>query len=193
MLARKAWAEYETERGEDEKKKKKQEAIALEDMATSAFQKYSEAKNRLKQARSTNGDIIPIDNVLHSIWSGVDVTMNGELISTTNQKYMYKSYIEAVLNNSHSTKKYQLKSSSYYGDEGNKDEDYISTLNKGMEQRCMIFRNGNKVELMGFILSDIRGIEVSIVNGIEISIMLILNMDIICLQMFRNKNMVNSS
>ena len=80
-----------------------------------------------------------------------------------------------------------MKSSGYYGDEGNKDEDYISTWNKGMEQRCMIFRNGNKVELMGFILSDIMGIEVSIVNGIEISKMLIPNIDIIHLQTFRNK------
>ena len=77
----------------------------MEDMATSAFQKYSEAKNRLKQARGTDGDIVLIDNVLHSIWSGVDVTMNGELVSTTNRKYMYKSYFETVLNNSHSTKK----------------------------------------------------------------------------------------
>ena len=85
------------------------------------------------------------------------------------------------------TKEYQLKSSGYYGDEGNKDEDYISTWNKGMEQRCMIFRNGNKVELMGFILSDIMGIEASIVNSIQISITLIPNTDIICLQTFRNK------
>ena len=143
--ARKAWAEYETEKDEDEKKKKKEEAIALEDMATSAFQKYSEAKNKLKQARGTNGNIILIDNVLHLIWSGIDVTMNGKLVSTMNQKYMYKSYIETVLNNSHLTKKYQLKLSSYYGDEGNKDEDFISTWNKRMELRCMIFRNGNKV------------------------------------------------
>ena len=157
MLARKSRAEYETERDEDEKKKKKQEAIALEDMATSAFQKYSEAKNRLKQVRGTNRDIIPIDNVLHLIWSDVDVSMNGGLISAMNQKYMYKSFIEIVLNNSHLTKKYQLKSSGYYGDEGNKDEDYTSTWNKGMEQRCMIFRNGNKVKLIRFILSDIMG------------------------------------
>ena len=59
MSARKAWTEYETEKDEDEKKKKKEEAIGLEDMA-SAFQKYSEAKNKLKKARGTNGDIIMI-------------------------------------------------------------------------------------------------------------------------------------
>ena len=40
---------------------------------------------------------------------------------------------------------------------------------------------------MGFILSDIMGIEASIVNCVEISITLIPNMDIIWLQMFRNK------
>ena len=38
----------------------------------------------------------------------------GELISTMNQKYMYKSYFETILNNSHSTKKYQLKTSGYF-------------------------------------------------------------------------------
>ena len=65
--------------------------------------------------------------------------MNGELMSTMNQKYMYKSYFETILNNSSSTKKYQLKTSGYFGDEGNKDEDYISSWNKGMEERCIFF------------------------------------------------------
>ena len=47
--------------------------------------------------------------------------MNGEFVSMTNQKYMYKSYFETVLNNSHSTKQYQLKMSGYFGDSRNKD------------------------------------------------------------------------
>ena len=79
-----------------------------------------------------DGAIIPVDNVLHSMWSGVDITMNGELISTTSQKYVYKSYIETILNNSHSTKEYQLKLSRYFGDDGDKDEDYVMNWNKGM-------------------------------------------------------------
>ena len=102
------------------------------------------------------------------MWSGVDITMNGELISTTSQKYMYKSYIETILNNSHSTKGYQLKLSSYFGDDRDKDEDYLMNWNKGMEQRHLHFCNGQKVEMIGFILSDIFGIQASIVNGVEI-------------------------
>ena len=192
-LSRTAWAEYGAERDEDEKEKKRVRAISLDDMANLAFKKYSEAKNSLRERRGMDGDIILVDNVLHSIWSSVDVMMNGELISTMNQKYMYKSYFETVLINSYLTKKYQLKSSGYYRAKRNKDEDYICTWNKGMEERSMIFRNGNKVDLMRFILSDIIGIEASIVNGMEISIMLIPNMEIIHLQTFRNKKMVDLS
>ena len=73
-------------------------------MSNSAMKKYSEAKSQLRKSRGIDGDIILIDNVMHSMWSGIDITMNGELMSTTNQKYMYKSYFETILNNSSSTK-----------------------------------------------------------------------------------------
>ena len=134
-----------------------------------------------------DGAIIPVDNVLHSMWSRVDITMNGELISTTSQKYMYKSYIETILNNSHSTKEYQLKLSWYFGDDGDKHEDYLMNWNKGIEQRQLHFCDGQKVEMMGFISSDIFGIQASIVNGVERGITLIPNMDIMHLQSFHNR------
>ena len=57
-----------------------------------------------RKERLYQNTLVPIYNVLHSLWSGDDIMMTGELVSTTNQKYMYKSYFEAVLNNSHSTK-----------------------------------------------------------------------------------------
>ena len=113
--------------------------------------------------------------------------MNGELISTTSQKYMYKYYIGTILNNSHFTKEYQLKLSGYFGDDGDKDEDYLMNWNKGMEQRHLCFHHGQKVEMMAFILSDIFGIQASIVNGVVIGITLIPNMDIMCLQSFHNR------
>ena len=59
--------------------------------------------------------------------------------------------------------------------------------NKGMEQRHLHFHDGQKVEMMGFILSHIFGIQASIVNGVEIGIMLIPNTDIMCLQSFCNR------
>ena len=137
--AKKAWAEYGAETDVDKKEKKR---ISAEN---SAMKKYSEAKSQLRKSRGIDGDIIPFNNVMHSMWSGIGITMNDELVSTTNQKYMYKSYFETISKNSSSTKKYQLKTSGYFGNKGNKDEDYISRWNKGMEERCIVFRNGQKV------------------------------------------------
>ena len=170
-----------------EKAKKCITAKGLEDLSVRGLQQYLEAKYQVLQDWGEDGAIIPVDNVLHSMWSGVDITMNGELISTTSQKYMYKSYIETILNNSHSTKEYQLKLSGYFGDDGDKDEDYLMNWNKGMEQRHLCFRDSQKVEMIGFILSDIFGIQASIVNGVEIGITLIPNKDIMPLQSFCNR------
>ena len=56
-----------------------------------------------------------------------------------------------------------------------------------MEQRQLHFCDGQKVEMMGFILSNIFGIQASIVNGVEMGITLVPNTDIMCLQSFCNK------
>ena len=58
-----------------------------------------------------------------------------------------------------------------------------------MEQRHLCFCDGQKVEMMGFILSDIFGIQASIVTGVEIGITLIPNTDIMHLQLFHNKRL----
>ena len=55
-----------------------------------------------------------------------------------------------------------------------------------MEECYITFRNENKVELKGFLMSDIMGIQGAIVNGVEISITMIPNTDNIHLQSFKN-------
>ena len=177
---------FKNETNVQEKAKKKVLAESLEDMATLSMRQYLSAKYMRRKERLYQNDLVPIDNVLHSLWSGCDITMNGELVSTTNRKYMYKSYFETILNNSHLTKKYQLKMSGYFGDSGNKDVNVMQNWNKGLEECYVTFRNENKVELMGFLMSDIMGIQGAIVNGVEISITLIPNTDNIHLQSFKN-------
>ena len=177
---------FKNETNVQEKAKKKVLAESLEDMATLSMHQYLSAKYMRRKERLYQNDLVPIDNVLHSLWSGCDITMNGELVSTTNQKYMYKSYFETILNNSHSTKKYQLKMSGHFGDSRNKDVNFMQNWNKGIEEHYVAFHNENKVELMGFLMSDIMGIQGAIVNGVEISITLIPNTDNIRLKSFKN-------
>ena len=91
---------------------------------------------------------------------------------------MHKAYIETVLNNSASTKKYELETQGFYGDGGDKDTDLKQTFNPGMTRRYMKFKDDKKVQLMGFLHSDIMGIQGSIVNGVEININLLPNIHV---------------
>ena len=59
--------------------------------------------------------VIPTDAIFHTMWNGIDVFMNHQLISTTNTMYPYKAYIETVLGSTASEKKYQLRNIGYTG------------------------------------------------------------------------------
>ena len=85
--AQRAWTTFRIEMDITEKAKKCITAKGLEDLSVQGLQQYLEAKYKLLQCRGEDGAIILIDNVLHSMWSWVDITMNGEVVSTTSQKY----------------------------------------------------------------------------------------------------------
>lgn len=65
---------------------------------------------------------IPIDNVLHSLWSTVDIKFNSTLVSSSGTDYTYKAYFETLLNFNKSAKEYQLSSIGFSGDRGNFDQ-----------------------------------------------------------------------
>ena len=100
MKRQRALTSFKNETNVQEKAKKSL-AKSLEDMATLSMHQYFSAKHMRRKERLYQNDLVPVNNVLHSLWSGCDIMMNGELISTTNQKYMYKSYFETILNNSY--------------------------------------------------------------------------------------------
>ena len=76
------------------------------------------------------GDGTPIDNTnrvapinlfLHSLFSEVDVKLNDTLVSSSNNMYSFRSYIESLLSYGSDAKKSQLTASLYYKDEGGAD------------------------------------------------------------------------
>ena len=135
---------YDNADSQESDQAKYDEAIAVaetvEDMAIQLMKNYITAKRRLKFLVNLDGYVVLVDNVLNTLWNRVDIIMNQELVSTTNQKYMYKAYIESVLNNSASTKKYQLEMQGFHGDQGDKDQDFRQTFNPGITKRYMQFK-----------------------------------------------------
>lgn len=45
----------------------------------------------------TSNDISTVNNFMHSLFSQVDLYINNQLISTTNNFYAYKAYVESLL------------------------------------------------------------------------------------------------
>ena len=95
--AQRAWTAFCAETDINEKAKKCTATEALEELSVQGLQQYLDAKYQVLAHRGADGALIPVGNVLHLKWSGVDITMNGKLISTTSQKYMYKFYIETTV------------------------------------------------------------------------------------------------
>src|SRR5206468_1590936 len=116
------------------------------------------------------GDGTPIDNTshvaacnlfLHSLFSEVDAKLNGTLISSSNNTYPYRAYMETLPSYGYDAKRSQLTSALYYkyvgGDEGFEEGDPHAggARNSGMKKRNSFFENGEIVPLQGPIHLDL--------------------------------------
>jgi len=123
---------------------------------------------------------VPIDMIFHTMWSSMDVSLNQTLVSTSGNNYMYKAFLETMLNYSKNAKKYQLTGIGYTGDKGNfhATQPKEPPLNQGLLARYNdLFGDGESVELIGPLLADICNQDRAILNGVEIAIKLWPNKD----------------
>ena len=58
----------------------------------------------------------PINLLLHSLFSEVDISLNDTLVTSSNNTYAYRAYLETLLSNEPSAKTSQLTSALYYKD-----------------------------------------------------------------------------
>ena len=61
-------------------------------------------------------NVAPVNNFLHSLFSQVDVYLNGKQVTPAMSTYAYRAYIETLLNYDVSAKKSQFTSALYYKD-----------------------------------------------------------------------------
>ena len=116
----------------------------------------------------------PIDFILHSMWSSVDIKMNNNLVSESGTNYMYKALMEALLTYDDSTKKIQLSNEGFTGDSGdftqiNPD---VPPYNHGLKVRHKWFKDFAVVEFVGPLMADICNQDRLILPGVDIDIKL---------------------
>ena len=116
----------------------------------------------------------PIDFILHTMWSSVDIKMNNNLVSESGTNYMYKALLEALLTYNDSTKKIQLANEGFTGDSGDFTQINPNSppYNHGLKIRHKWFEDFVVVEFVGPLMADICNQDRLILPGVDIDIKL---------------------
>ena len=120
---------------------------------------------KVKITRANGNDIDNTDNVgpvnllLHSMFSEIDVKLNDVMVSSTNNTYPYRAYIETLLSYGPSAKQSQLTCEMYYKDAAGLFEDgnpngAAGAANSGFRKRSTYFADSAVVEMIGPIHGD---------------------------------------
>lgn len=110
-------------------------------------------------------DIVsPINNILGSLFSNIDLYLNGVLISNPSiNSYAYIDYMKKLLNTSITTKKHTLSASGFYLDN---NEPYKN--NKSWQTRRGLVKNNSIIEIMGHLSIDFFNQNKYLLNNVEI-------------------------
>ncbi len=119
-----------------------------------------------------------VANFFNSIWKEVAVEISGIKLTPSSSLYPYKSYIQTLMYNDMGTKSSLLTSAMYYEDTPGAHDTLNPTgnpLNRGLNGRSDIGRNGSAFEIEGYIVDDLLNQTRYIPNGVKVEISLYKN------------------
>ena len=111
----------------------------------------------------------PEQYIIGSIFKNVEVWINDTLVSSADNLYPYRAYIETLLSYNKHVKNEQLRMSGYFNDTGGnagmewRDADVLvdeisgndnRIINKGVNERFMLTKYGKKMQVIGRIHAD---------------------------------------
>lgn len=147
-------------------------------------------KAKVTRADNTNthadDQVGPVNNFLHSMFSQVDIQLNGTLITSSTNMYPYRAYIENLLSFGPSAKNSHLTAALFYKDRAGK-MDVANPLaaavdvNTGLANRASFVHESKTVDMMGRLHSDLFFQQRYMLNEVNIKIRLTRSKDDFCL------------
>ena len=125
-------------------------------------------------------EIAPECNFLHSLWSQIDVYLNGSLVTQSNNNYPYRAYIENLMSFSQSAKTSQLSSLLWYRNTSD-HFDARAAENQGYTKRKALAAESKEIDMMGRLHIDLSFQNRYLLNGVEVRMKLIRSKDLFCL------------
>ena len=150
--------------------------------------RYSAKKVKITRADGTNlaldSPIGPSNLFLHSLFSQVDVSLNGTLITASTNTYPYRAMIETLLSYGEDAKRTQLTSSLFYKDRaGRMDSVDLAddVANDGLLKRRALGLESRTFDMMGRLHDDIFFHDRYMINEVGVKIKLARSRDDFCL------------
>ena len=113
----------------------------------------------------------PVNLLLQSLFSQVDISLNDKLVSQSSNTYAYRAYLETLLNYGVSASSSHLTTALWYKDTAaHMDANDITGDNAGLEERSEYTKESKTVDLIGRIHSDIFFQEKYLVSGVNVRI-----------------------
>jgi len=126
----------------------------------------------------------PVNLLLHSLFSTCEVSLNGKIISASDNAYSYRSYLESILTYGGDAKVSQLMSSLFIEDTADQFDvtDPTATgTNDGLKSRANFTNLSKTVDLFGRLHSDLFHQERLLLNSVDVRVKLLRNKDAFCL------------
>ena len=130
-------------------------------------------------------DVGPVNLFLHSLFSEVDISLNDTQITSSNNTYPYRAYLETLLSYGPDAKASQLSSSMYYKDTVGAMDEIAAVAddvpNKGLKARTLLTKGNRMVDMVGTIHSDLFFQDKYLLNNINLRVRLVRSKDAFCL------------
>jgi len=133
---------------------------------------------------AADAEVGPVNLFLHSLFSQVDISLNGILITSSTNTYPYRAMLETLLSYGEDAKTSQLTSALYYKDIAGKMDSIdfaAANVNSGLGTRRNLACESRVIDMMGRIHADIFFQDRYMLNEVGVKIKLIRSNSAFCL------------
>lgn len=126
---------------------------------------------------ANNADVTPINNLIHSLFSQIEVSLNGKEVENTNANYAYKAYIGNLLSYDQDAKRTFLESEFFFKDDNLTAKSVFGTepKNSGMVARYNRFKTNQPVQMRARLHCDMFNTNKELLTSVPITIKLTRN------------------
>ncbi|KAF4513978.1 UNVERIFIED_CONTAM: hypothetical protein B566_EDAN018375 [Ephemera danica] len=124
--------------------------------------------------------VAPVNYVLHTMFSSVEIYLNNKLITPVSNTAAYRAYIEMLLNYSTDVKQSQMSAKLVEMDTHNAF-DTCGDANTGYKKRRAYFSESKEVDAVGYMHSDLFNQNRYLLSGVDVRLKFIRGRDTFCL------------